>query len=125
MKFNLPKSKFGARIAVLYLTITGYFLYGVVFTDDGPHGTAGISFIYAFLLTLPLSGVLFSILSSISPPLKDYQPNKLLDLLFIGGLVFCALFNTVIIYLRVGFVSQMPGTVLGSSGAKNKMEGKL
>ena len=92
MKF-LPRSITGAVIAVLYLLIVGYLIWGFVFGTGGPHGEAGTSFIYALMLTLPWS---FMMLSGAS---EFYY-------VVVAGLVVSALINASIIYFVVGYVSQ-------------------
>jgi len=101
MKY-LPRSIAGAIVAGMYLLVVGYLIWGFVFGSGGPHGEAGTSFLYAFVVTLPLSTIVLS--STLD--LKGADPSGFNDFLIVTGLAVCGLINAAMIYLILGFVSQ-------------------
>ena len=108
---NIPKSKLGAVIAVLYLILVGYFILVFAFGSGGPHGEAGTALSNAFLLILPLSGILISIYETVA------QPNSLFYFLFIVGLAVCALINAAALYL-IGWLTTRSREALFTSSVR-------
>lgn len=101
MKY-LPRSITGAVVAGFYLSIVGYLIWGFVFGSGGPHGEAGTSFLYAFIVTLPLSTIVLA--STLD--LKGAEQSALHYYLLVTGLAVCGLINATLIYLVLGFVSR-------------------
>lgn len=101
MKY-LPKSRFGAAAAGLYLLLV-FFLSAITVTGDrGLHSGAAMTALFVFFLTLPLSWLALSATNYLNPT-PTYES---VDYLFIVLLTICAFMNAAIIYLLVGLVSR-------------------
>jgi hypothetical protein len=98
----LPKSLPGAVIAGLYLVLVGCLILVFVFGGGGLHGDAAMAFIFAWMLTLPLSSIVMALTLSTN----DTQTSSLDYFLIVAGLAVCALINTAVIYLLVYLVSR-------------------
>lgn len=106
MKY-LPKSKSGLAAAGFYLLFAFALLGVALFAGGGPHGEAGTAFIYFFIVTLPLSAIVFAAASSLNSTPPNQSVEILVGIFSYLGLTVCALINASVIYLMVGFISRI------------------
>ena len=103
MKY-LPKSKLGAVAAALYLLLLGFLLVVAATGDKGLHSGTGLLLLLVFFLTMPWSWAALRIMDYISPSPPTFSMWE--QITVYGALALCAVINSAIIYLAVGFASR-------------------